>query len=139
MVIPKEMFPLGDLPIIEHTIRELISSEIKRICIIIRKDKEVIKEYLDGRKKLYKKVEFHFVCQKVPLGLGDAIRRTKDFIEDGPFLVAIPDQLLLSEMPAAMQLLEARKKDEGIWNSLVKILEKENKFFKGARPFKYRR
>lgn len=139
MVIPKEMFPLGNLPVIEHTIRELIFSGIKRICIVIRKDKEVIKEYLDGRKKLYKNVEFHFSRQKMPLGLGDAIRRAKDFIADETFLMAIPDQLLLSEIPAAMQLLEAGKKREGIWNSLVKIPRKERVFFKGARPFKYRK
>lgn len=139
MVIPKEMFPLGNLPIIERRIREPIVSGIKRICIVIRKDKEVIKEYLNGRKKLYKKVEFHFVRQKVPLGLGDAIRRTKDFIEDDPFLMAIPDQLLLSEIPATLQLLNACNKDGGLWNSLVKIPKRERMFFKGARPFKYRR
>jgi UTP--glucose-1-phosphate uridylyltransferase len=45
MAIPKEMFPLGSLPVIEHTLLELVSSGIKRICIVIRKSKEVIEEY----------------------------------------------------------------------------------------------
>ena len=137
--IPKEMFPLGSLPIIEHTILELVSSGIKRICIVIRKSKEVIREYFNRRKALYKKVELHFVYQEAPLGLGDAIRKGKDFIKGIPFVMAIPDQILLSERPATQQLLDAYKNGEGIWNSMVKIPRNEIDFFKGSRPFKYRR
>jgi len=139
MAIPKEMFPLGSLPIIEHTLLELVSSGIKRICIVIRKRKEVIREYLNRRKALYKKVELHFAYQEAPLGLGDAIRKGKDFIRGIPFVMAIPDQILLSERPATQQLLDACQNGEGIWNSMVKIPRKEMDFFKGSRAFKYRR
>ena len=59
MAIPKEMFPLGHLPIIEHIIIELVSSGVKRICIVIRKGKEVIKEYLEKKRSIYKKAKFH--------------------------------------------------------------------------------
>jgi UTP--glucose-1-phosphate uridylyltransferase len=118
---------------------ELVSSGIKRICIVIRKSKEVIREYFNRRKALYKKVELHFVYQEAPLGLGDAIRKGKDFIKGIPFVMAIPDQILLSERPATQQLLDAYKNGEGIWNSMVKIPRNEIDFFKGSRPFKYRR
>ncbi len=137
--IPKEMLPLGHLPLIEHTIIELVSSNIKKICIVIRKGKEMIKEYFERRHPLYKKVEFYFAYQQLPLGLGDAIRKAKDFIEGAPFLMAIPDQLFLSKVPATQQLLDACKEKEGIWNSMVKIPKKEISFFKGSRPFKYRK
>jgi len=50
--IPKEMLPLGYLPLIGHAIIELASSGIKRICIVIRKGKETIKEYFDRRKPI---------------------------------------------------------------------------------------
>ncbi len=93
MAIPKEMFPLGSLPIIEHTLLELVSSGIKRICIVIRKRKEVIREYFNRRKALYKKVELHFAYQEAPLGLGDAIRKGKDFIRGIPFVLGSPDQI----------------------------------------------
>ena len=139
IAIPKEMLPLGRLPVIEHTVIELVSSGIKRICIVIRREKEVIKDYFNRRKLLYKKVEFHFVYQKEPLGLGDAMRRAKDFIEVNPFIMAIPDQLLLSKKPATRQLIDSYRNNSGIWNSMVKIPEQEIGFFKGARPFKYTR
>jgi UTP--glucose-1-phosphate uridylyltransferase len=137
ITLPKEMLPLGPLPLIERTIEELISSGIKRICIVICKGKEVIREYLIRRKPLYKRVEFYFAYQKEPLGLGDAMRRAKDFVKREPFVMAIPDQLLLSETPATKQLLNAYRNNLGICNSMVKIPEQEISFFKGARPFQY--
>jgi UTP--glucose-1-phosphate uridylyltransferase len=137
--IPKEMFPLGSLPVIEHTIAELVSSGIKRICVVIRKGKEVIKEYLDSRRSLYEKSEFEFVYQKAPLGLGDALRTAKDFIRGTSFVMAIPDQILLSKRSATRQMLDVCKSGFGIWNSMVQIPKKEMDFFKGSRPFKYKK
>jgi UTP--glucose-1-phosphate uridylyltransferase len=136
--IPKEMFPVGRLPMIEHSIIELVSSGIKRICIIIREGKEVIKEYFSFRMELYKEIELYFTCQKTPLGLGDAVIKAKDFIGDQPFVMVIPDQILVSEYPATRQLLDASKAADGIWNSMVAVPGDEIKFFKGSRPFKYR-
>ncbi len=107
--------------------------------MVIRKGKEVIKEYLIWRMKLYKKVELHFVYQKDPLGLGDAMRRAIDFVSGRSFVMAIPDQILLSEVPATKQLLVASIRADGIWNSMVKIPSDEIRFFKGSRPFKYTR
>lgn len=139
MVIPKEMFPLGRIPIIEYTIRELASSGIRRICIVIRRGKEVIKAYFDKRKRLFERVELHFAYQKAPLGLGDAMRRAKKFIGGAPFIMAIPDQLLLSKEPATRQLLDACKNTGGIWSSMVKVPRDEIEFFRGSRPMKYKR
>ena len=55
---PKEMFPLGRLPMIQHTITELKRSGIKGICVVIRKGKEVIEEYL--KRQRYKGIEINF-------------------------------------------------------------------------------
>jgi UTP--glucose-1-phosphate uridylyltransferase len=136
-VFPKEMFPLGRLPMIEHTIIELKRSGINRICVVIRKGKEMVEEYLKRRR--YKEIEIYFAYQRKPLGIGDALRRAKDFIGGTPFVMALPDQMLLSKRPATRQLLEQRKEARGIWNSMVRIPEKEAHFFVGARSFKYQR
>ncbi len=134
---PKEMFPLGRFPMIEHTIIELKRSGIKRICLVIRKGKEVIEEYLKMQK--YKGIEIKFVYQRKPFGIGDALRRAKDFVGEAPFVMALPDQILLSEKPATRQLLEQSKEAREIWNSMVKIPKKELCFFEGARSFRYQR
>ncbi len=134
---PKEMFPIGQLPMIEHTILELRQSGIERICVVIRKGKEMVEEYLKQRK--YREIEISFTYQKKPLGVGDALRRAKEFVGGAPFVMALPDQILLSEKPATKQLLEQCKKATGIWNSMVEIPRKEFRFFPGARPFVYQR
>jgi UTP--glucose-1-phosphate uridylyltransferase len=137
IAVPKEMFPLGRIPIIEHTIIELVASGINRICIVIRKDKKILEEYLVKRRNLYKEAEIHFVFQEAPLGIGDAILRAKDFLEAAPFVMAIPDQILLSEQPATKQLLDASKQENGIWNSMIEIPKAEMIFFRGARAFDF--
>jgi len=139
MTVPKEMFPVGPLPLIENTILELVSSGIKRICVVIRSGKDIIRDYLNRRKPLYKGIEFHYAYQGEPLGLGDALRRAKDFIGGNLFIMAIPDQLLLSEKPATQQLLEAYNIRSGIWNSMVRIPKREKAFFRGSRPFACKR
>jgi UTP--glucose-1-phosphate uridylyltransferase len=136
-LIPKELLPLGRIPMIEHTITELQCSGIKRICVVIRKGKEVIEEYL--KKQRYKGIEINFVFQIKPLGSGDALRNAKDFVGGAPFVMALPDQILLSDKPATGQLLEQTEKAKGIWNSMVRIPKKELCFFEGARTFQYQK
>ena len=121
----------------EHIIIELKRSGIKGICVVIRKGKEVIEEYL--KRRGYKGIEINFVYQKKPLGIGEALRRAKDFVGRAPFIMALPDQVLLSKKPATRQLLEQSKEAGGIWNSMVKIPKKESHFFEGARSFKYQK
>ena len=135
--LPKEMFPLGRLPMIEHTIIELKRSGIKKICVVIRKGKEVIEEYLKSR--TYKEIEVYFAYQRKPLGIGDALRRAKGSIGGTPFVMALPDQIVLSKEPPTKQLLDKRRDTGGIWNSMVRIPRNEARFFTGARSFKYRR
>jgi UTP--glucose-1-phosphate uridylyltransferase len=134
---PKEMFPLGRIPMIEHTITELQHSGIKAICVVIRKGKEVVEEYL--KRQRYKGIEINFVYQRKPLGIGDALRSAKDFVGGAPLVMAIPDQIFLSKKPATRQLLEQSEKAKGIWNSMVRIPKKELCFFEGARSFRYQK
>src|SRR5438270_431627 len=43
--IPKEMLPVGDRPVIEHTVRELIDSGITDIAIVVSGNKGLIQEH----------------------------------------------------------------------------------------------
>lgn len=138
-VLPKEILPLGHFAMIEYAVRELLASGIKRVCVVIRKGKEVIQEYLLSRKQFYNKAELYFAYQDKPLGLGDAIRQAKDFVGGVSFVMAIPDQILISEVPATKQLLDVSKGTDGIWSSMVEIPGDEISFFEGSRSFKYRK
>jgi UTP--glucose-1-phosphate uridylyltransferase len=140
LAVPKEMLPVGRIPLVELTIRELAASGIKKICIVLRAGKELIRHYLDRRRETWDYgVEIFYVSQEAPLGLGDALRAAEDFIQNRPFVMAIPDQVLLAPMPATAQLLKGAQATahEGIWSSLVRVPKSELPFFAGARPFSW--
>jgi UTP--glucose-1-phosphate uridylyltransferase len=138
-VVPKEMLPIGNIPMIEYTIKELCNSGIKRICVVINRQKEIIKKYIHKRKPLFSNLEVYFAYQKSPLGLGGAIRCAKNFIGKSSFVMAIPDQILFSDVPATKQLLEVCRDKTAMWSSMVKIPRKELIYFKGSRPFRYKK
>ncbi|MFN5540323.1 MAG: UTP--glucose-1-phosphate uridylyltransferase [Candidatus Melainabacteria bacterium] len=124
--VPKELFPLIDVPAIDFTVKEFIESGIQDILIITSRRKKVLEDYLDhelelemiltredAKKKLDKiqplKANFHFVRQREMKGTADALRLCKSFCGDSPFVVAYPDDLIFSDIPCTKQLIDAYK------------------------------
>jgi len=148
--IPKEMLPLGRKPAIQCVVEEAVASGIKQIYIVIREAKRIIKDYfstgydlrrggdaygIEELEKLMAACELSFVEQREARGLGDAILQTRDFIGHSSFVMMIPDQILLAEVPATRQLVEGCGLESGICSSLVRLPKTELPFFTGARGF----
>ncbi len=55
-------------------------------------------------------VNLHFIRQKTPRGLGDAILCAKDFVGNEPFGVLLGDDIVVSKKPALKQLFEIYEK-----------------------------
>ncbi len=125
--VPKELFPLIDVPAIDFTVKELIDSGIEDILIITSRRKKVLEDYLDhemelesilkqesSEEKLHKieplNANFHFVRQREMKGTADALKLCKSFCGDSPFVVAYPDDLIFSEIPCAKQLISVYEK-----------------------------
>ena len=147
LAVPKEMFPVNKKPMIQIAVEEAIFAGIMEIGIVIRKGKEIIKHYFERLMELNEfpmvknssvaeKVNLHFIFQKEPLGLGNAVYSAADFIRDSSFVMVIPDQFLISEVPAIVQLLNAAQRQlDAVWSSIVQVCRMEFKFFQGARAF----
>lgn len=127
---PKEMLPIVDKPIIQYLVEECAQAGIEEV-IIIASPSEVTKfeDYFYGRAtsirtlmirqgKLdrWDKVEQLFKLPKItivpqdeglPYGNGRPILTVKDLVSDGPFVVMWGDDLVLSEVSAVKQLIEA--------------------------------
>ena len=116
-VFAKELLPINGKPGLEYILDECIDAGIKEIIFIISKKKMMIKKYFyndtfykniikkkkDPRiiaeyKKIlkYKKM-IKFVYQNKPLGTGDAVLKTKNFIKDNYFLMLLPDDLIIKK------------------------------------------
>jgi len=150
MGVPKEMLPVGAKPLLHHVVEEAVASGIKQVCIVIRKGKEVIKDYfcLESApgttdenvielRALIAACEFTFVYQESQLGLGNALLQAQDFVGTDSFVMMIPDQLMFGPTPAASQLLRRWRAGPTIWSSLLRLPKEERPFFVGARGVEY--
>jgi len=120
---PKEMLPIVDKPVIHFVVEELVKSGIDDIIIITGRGKRALEDYFDfapelenylknfDQSNLLKSVEeilnnsnIHFIRQREPKGLGDAILCAEKHIGNEPFVVALGDDIVVSQEPATKQL-----------------------------------
>lgn len=123
--MPKEMLPIVDRPVIHYVVEEAVKAGIDDILIITGKGKRAIEDYFDrsfelefylkerGKEKELKEIEeigemvnIHYIRQKKPLGLGDAILHAEKHVNEEPFAVLLGDDIILSKSPAIKQLME---------------------------------
>lgn len=130
-ILPKELWPLVDKPVIQYIVEEAKNSGICDIIFVISPEKKVVLDYfkkyylekspklektLKERKKpellkelisleeLCQNLNFSFVLQKKPLGDGHAILQAKDLVGDEPFAVLFGDDIVDSKIPCILQL-----------------------------------
>lgn len=148
LAVPKELLPVGRKPMIQLAVEEALVAGIRDIGIVIRKGKEAIKNHFDilmtssnpslqTLKRKLSQANLRFIFQKKPLGLGNAIYESGSFIGDSSFVMIIPDQFILSGVPATKQLLNSVSEDsQAVWSSMVVVQGKDLALFPGARKFK---
>ncbi len=132
-VQPKEMLPIVDTPAIQLIIEEALASGIEEILIITGRNKRAIEDHFDtsveleqllqaqGKKKQLNLVrrladiKIHFIRQKSPRGLGDAVLCAKTFIGNEPFAVLLGDDIVFNpEYPCLKQLMNCFEAHPGI-------------------------
>lgn len=102
--IPKEMLPIGDVPAIAYCLEEGLSIGVEEIVVIINKDKEMIREYLESRKNT--NVRFTFLYQDKPTGESNAIFLAKDIVGKNPMAIIYPDNIYFPSPGALRKLSE---------------------------------
>jgi len=129
--MPKEMLPIIDTPSIHYVIKEAISSGIDDVIIITGRGKRAIEDYYDESpelemrlkkdkkddllkmiKEISSLVNVHYIRQKEPRGLPDAISKAEKHVDDEPFAVLLGDDIIKSNIPCIEQLIQVSKKYE---------------------------
>jgi len=122
--MPKEMLPIIDKPVIHYVVEEAIGAGIDDIIIITGRGKRAIEDYFDASpelemrlkdqkkndilKRLKKISDFpgiHYVRQKEPNGLGDAILKAEKHIGNEPFAVLLGDDIIANSHSCTGQLM----------------------------------
>lgn len=123
--MPKEMMPIIDKPAIQYIVEEVVSAGIQDIIIISGRGKRAIEDHFDKsyeleetlfkreKTKILRELEqisdlanIHYIRQKEPKGLGDAILCAKSFIGREPFAVLLGDDIIQSDVPCLGQLMD---------------------------------
>ena len=121
--VPKEMLPLVDVPSIQFIVDEFIASGIRDILIITSRRKKVLEDYFDREVELETvfqqsgaedklarieppSVNVCFTRQERMLGTAHALLLCRRFTPHSPFVVAYPDDILVSDPPCSRTLIE---------------------------------
>jgi UTP--glucose-1-phosphate uridylyltransferase len=116
--LPKELLTVGAKPLIVHAIEGLAASGIRQIGVVISPAKESIRQFLLGEppeflapqldahlRVLLRACTFRFFVQPSPLGVADAVSLCRDFVDDEPFALVMPDNILLDGLPVVSQMI----------------------------------
>jgi UTP--glucose-1-phosphate uridylyltransferase len=137
--LPKEMLPVAGKPLIQYAIEEAAASGIETVILVVRSHKSLIQSHFDpdpalesllrgrqlvaaaeGIRCLAELLDIRYVEQQQPLGLAHAICCARQFIGDEPFVVLLPDVIMVNDQPVTRQLLRAREHHGG---SIIAIRE----------------
>jgi UTP--glucose-1-phosphate uridylyltransferase len=138
-VIPKEMLPLVDKPILQYGIEEARESGLDKLIIVTSQGKDSIIDHFDRSQGLERSlrernkldllaeveavssmVDLIAVRQKDALGLGHAVLTARDAVGRDPFAVVLPDDVILSDEPC---LLQMRRVFEETGRPVVALME----------------
>jgi UTP--glucose-1-phosphate uridylyltransferase len=132
---PKEMLPVGDKPVIQHVVEELVSAGIDDIIIVTGREKRSIEDHFDrsveleqlleaGKSKysqayndlveLSDRARIHFIRQRDMKGSGGAIYSARKHVGKQPFLVVFGDTIFLpakGSPPVSRQLMDIHEKN----------------------------
>jgi UTP--glucose-1-phosphate uridylyltransferase len=122
---PKEMLPLVDKPIIQYGVEEALSSGVSNVILVTGRGKNAIEDHFDvsveletflearGKKeqleevrKISNLINFAYVRQGEPLGLGHAVLVTAELVGDEPFAVILGDDVIDADPPALQQMID---------------------------------
>ena len=129
---PKEMLPLVDKPIIQYGVEEAVASGADNIILVTGRGKNAIEDHFDvaveletflearGKKelaaevrKISSSVNFSYVRQGEPLGLGHAVLVTRNLVGDEPFAVILADDVIDADPPALRQMIDVFAEVQG--------------------------
>ena len=129
---PKEMLPLVDKPIIQYGVEESVAAGIDNIILVTGRGKNAIEDHFDvsveletflearGKKDLLAEIRkvsnlinFAYVRQGEPLGLGHAVLVTQALVGNEPFAVILGDDVIDATPPAIGQMIDVFNEVEG--------------------------
>jgi len=126
-VLPKEMLPLVDRPLIQRAVEEAREAGIDEFIFIMGRGKSLITQHFDLQPELIQALEAankdalldkvhksdietgHLLTttQQTPKGLGHAVWCARKLVGNEPFALFLPDVMILSDQGCMAQMMDA--------------------------------
>jgi UTP--glucose-1-phosphate uridylyltransferase len=131
-VVPKEMLPVIDMPLIQYAANEAVEAGCTTLVFVVNRYKHAIADYFDTAYELEHKLEIKgkqellarvrstlpdgvrcvFVTQSEARGLGHAVLCARPVVGNEPFAVLLPDDLIWNrERGALAQMVEVAERE----------------------------
>jgi UTP--glucose-1-phosphate uridylyltransferase len=139
---PKEMLPIGNKPVVQYVVEELIQCRVNRLLFVTGPDKSVIEDHFDintdlirflrqnGKEDLLAELaferedaEYFYTRQRRQNGLGHAVLCAEPFVRGHRFVVALGDTILGRSAPS------------GIVKRMIDLFERNSGDVKGVIAF----
>lgn len=150
-IVPKELWPLVDKPVLQYIVEEAYLSGIKEIIFVnkpgrllsnsyfsasLREKKTSFSKYkshfakdLEKLENISKHISFSHVLQKQPFGNSHAILQAEKLIGDNPCAVLWADDVVESKVPCLKQLAKVFEKHKGPVIALYKVPKTSFQFY----------
>ena len=139
-VLPKEMLPVVDKPIIQYALEEAQAAGCEEFIFVTGRGKAMIEDHFDRAVELFQSLDAKgkseqletlsaevpqagrvlYTRQQEAKGLGHAVWCARQLIEDEPFAVVLVDDLIHSKVPCLKQMIEAQARTGG---NVVAVME----------------
>lgn len=88
----KQLLPVANKPIIFYGIKALVKAGIQELGIVVGETAKEV-QYIVGNGEKWN-IKISYIPQKAPLGLAHAIKISKEFLGDEPFIMYLGDNIL---------------------------------------------
>jgi UTP--glucose-1-phosphate uridylyltransferase len=132
-VLPKEMLPVVDKPLIQYAVEEALAAGIEDIIMVTAPGKSALEDHFSrayelesflearGKKQALASIRenfprpehISFTRQDDPKGLGHAVWCARKLVGDQPFAVLLPDDLMQATPGCLSQMVAAYEKTGG--------------------------
>jgi UTP--glucose-1-phosphate uridylyltransferase len=126
------MLPLVDKPIIQYGVEEALAAGLANIILVTGRGKNAIEDHFDvsveletflesrGKsdqlaeiRKISNLINFSYVRQGEPLGLGHAVLVTRPLVGEETFAVILGDDVIDADPPALRQMIDVHNEVDG--------------------------
>jgi glucose-1-phosphate thymidylyltransferase len=107
---PKQLLPVANRPILFYILDQIRQTGIDDIGIVISQDTgPQLKQAIGNGSRWGVKVSY--ILQPQPLGLAHAVKVSRDFLGDSPFLMFLGDNLIQGEITTFVELFNRNRLD----------------------------